>query len=161
MARTLAAGFEPSALVAGDDFFAFLERGLIPPWLPEAHAQNKIVIQAAAAAAGRLAGGGYTVVYDGVVGPWFVPTFTAATGLRWLHYVVLLPSEERCVTRVRTHVGHGFTDLEATRHMYQQFTDPPIDPRHLVTDPPDEAEAAVASIRRRMTNGSFVSRAIS
>lgn len=156
VARALAGGFDPSALVAGDDFFACVTRGFISPWTPEAHHQNEIVIQAAAAAAGRLATGGYTVAYDGVVGPWFLPTFTAATGLIRLHYLVLLPSEERCVARVRSRVGHGFTDLDATRHMYQQFADARIDPRHLVTNLSDEPAVTAASIRELMAAGSLV-----
>lgn len=69
VARFLSKLFEPSALVAGDDFFAFIDRGYIEPWTAEADHQNEIVVGAAAAAAGRLATGGYAVVYDGVIGP--------------------------------------------------------------------------------------------
>ena len=62
--RALSALFERSALVAGDGFFAFIDQGYVAPWTGEAHQQNDIVIAAAAAAAGRLAVGGYTVVFD-------------------------------------------------------------------------------------------------
>src|SRR5665811_726433 len=82
IAEALAREFSPSALVRGDDVFAFLREGAIAPWLPEAHSQNEVVIRAAAAAAGHLASGSCTVVYDGVVGPWFLPTFVEAAGLR-------------------------------------------------------------------------------
>lgn len=156
VASALAGGFKSSALVAGDDFFAFLDRELIPPWRPEAHAQNEVVTQAAAAATGRLADGSYTVVYDGMVGPWFLPTFTAATGLPRLHYVVLMPSEERCVARVQTRVAHAFTDIPATRHMHRQFADAQIDRRHLVIEPSDKPEATAASIRERLANSSLI-----
>src|ERR1700722_2039576 len=87
-AQALSSLFELSALVAGDDFFAFIDRGFVPPWTTEAHHQNEIVIEAAASAAGRLAAGGYIVVYDGVLGPWFLDTFGEATGLASLHYVM-------------------------------------------------------------------------
>lgn len=153
--RILAGGFEASALVAGDQFFGFLDRGYIPPWLPEADGQNTIVIEAAAAAAGRLAVA-YMVVYDGAVGPWFLPTFAAATGLKRLHYAVLLPSVELCLARVRRRTGHGFTDLAAARHMYRQFAQAQIDPRHLISDPPDHAGAVAALIRTRVTDGSLL-----
>jgi hypothetical protein len=92
VARLVTDRFEPSALVEGDAFFAFLARGAIEPWLPQSADQNEVVIQAAATAAGRYAAGGITTVYDGVVGPWFLPTFAAASGLEALDYVVLLPS---------------------------------------------------------------------
>ena len=61
--------------------------------------QNEVVTQAAAAAAGRYTGGGYETVYDGVVGPWFLPAFAAATGLDRLDYVVLMPSVTSSSTR--------------------------------------------------------------
>src|SRR5690606_19882527 len=99
-----------SVLVAGDDFFGFLARGAIPPWLPESDRQNEVVTQAAGAAAGRFVTGGFQTVYDGVVGPWFLPVFAAATGCDGLDYVILLPPVERCLERVASRVGHGFTD---------------------------------------------------
>jgi Mg-chelatase subunit ChlI len=59
VARQLAGLLEPSALVVGDQFFGFIARGFVDPWKPEAHRQNSVVGAAAAAAAGRLATGGY------------------------------------------------------------------------------------------------------
>ncbi len=72
VADVLAGDFDPSALVGGDQFFGFLRRGFIPPWLPAEPDQNGVVIRSAASASGHLAAGGaYTVIYDGVIGPWF------------------------------------------------------------------------------------------
>lgn len=133
VARLLSRMFDPSALVAGDDFFAFIDQGSIAPWTAEAHQQNKIIVEAAAAAAGRLTKGGYSVVYDGFIGPWFLEPFGEATGLDCLHYVVLLPPERDCVERVRSRVGHGFTDLDAARNMYREFADAHIEHRHIMT----------------------------
>jgi hypothetical protein len=81
VSQLLAADFDPGALVAGDQFFGFLRAGFIDPWRPESDKQNEVVMQSAAAAAGKLVQGGITVVYDGVLGPWFVPAFLAGTGL--------------------------------------------------------------------------------
>jgi energy-coupling factor transporter ATP-binding protein EcfA2 len=155
VARALADGWEPSALVEGDAFFRFLARGAIDPWLPESHTQNETVTRAAGAAAGRMAAGGYATVYDGVVGPWFLPAFLDATGLDHLHYAVLFPPVERCVTGVRTRLDHGFTDEPATRHMHASFgralSD--LDPRHLVADPPDGVDAAAALVQAEFEAG--------
>lgn len=140
VARLLAGRLERSVLVSGDAFFGFLARGAIEPWLAEASAQNEIVTEAAAAAAGRYASGGYPTIYDGVVGPWFLPTFAAATRLERLDYVILLPSVERCVGRVATRTGHGFTDEAATRKMHHEFATAGVDPRHLILDPPDDPD---------------------
>ena len=149
VARLVTDRFEPSALVEGDAFFAFLARGAIEPWLPESADQNGIVIQAAAAAAGRYAAGGITTVYDGVVGPWFLPTFAAASGLEALDYVVLLPSEDRCVQQVAGRTGHAFTDEGATRTMHRKFTQGAVDARHVVVPahrPEDVADQIVATM---------------
>jgi predicted ABC-type ATPase len=155
VARVLADSFDPSVLVVGDEFFAFLARGAIAPWLPESRDQNEVVTRAAASAAGRFVTGGYTTVYDGVVGPWFLPTFAEATGLSSLHYAVLLPSLERCIARVATREGHGFTDIAATHHMHEQFATATIDARHLLVDPPDAPEAVGALISAAVAGGTL------
>jgi hypothetical protein len=59
--------FEPSALVAGDNFFAMIKQGFILPWLPQSRRQNTVVIEAAAATAGRMTDI-CSVVYDGFSG---------------------------------------------------------------------------------------------
>jgi cytidylate kinase len=140
VAGILAARSERSVLVAGDAFFGFLARGAIEPWLPEAHEQNQVVIRAAAAAAGRYAAEGYMTVYDGVLGPWFLPSFAAATRLDCLDYVIVLPPVERCVERVAARRDHGFSDEAATRKMHQGFAHALIDDRHVLRDPPDQPD---------------------
>lgn len=155
VARFLSKLFELSALVAGDDFFAFVDRGYLEPWTAEAHHQNEIVVGAAAAAAGRLAAGGYTVVYDGVIGPWFLETFAEASGLASLHYLILLPPEQECVERVRSRVGHGFGDLGAARHMHREFATADISNRYVMAGTAP-AETVASSIFALVVDGSRV-----
>jgi hypothetical protein len=155
VAQLLVDGFPRSALVRGDDFFGYVAAGWIAPWLPEAHEQNDVVLQAAASAAGRFAVGGYTVVYDGVVGPWFLPAFAAATGLAALSYVVLMPSERACLERVAGRSGHGFTDADAARRMHREFAEADVDPRHVLTDVDGPPSAAAAAIRERWDQGTL------
>ena len=152
VARLVAGAFPASVLQSGDAFFSFVASGWVAPWLPAAHRQNEVVLGAAAAAAGRFVSGGYTVVHDGVVGPWFLPAFAAATGLPALDYVVLLPPEDVCLERVATRSGHGFTDAAAARHMYREFADAHLDERHVVpgsTRPP----AVATEILNRLAGG--------
>jgi predicted ABC-type ATPase len=153
VARALADRFTRSVLVAGDAFFAFLTRGAVAPWLPDAHRQNEVVIRAAAAATGRFVTGGYVTVYDGVLGPWFLADFAAETTLDHLHYLVLLPSVERCVEQVADRTGHGFTDEDATRHMHRQFAQADIDRRHVLTDLLASPDETAAEIARRVQDG--------
>lgn len=155
VARILAERVEPSVLVEGDSFFAFLARGAIPPWLPESNDQNDIVVQAAAAAAGRYASGGYLTMYDGVIGPWFLPTFATATGLACLDYLILLPSLQRCIERVGTRQDHGFTDEAATRTMHREFARADVERRHLLLDPPEDPEAVADLIAAALARGAL------
>jgi cytidylate kinase len=145
VAAVLARQFEPAAVVPGDDFFGFVQHGAVPPWLPGAREQNTAVIEAAASAAGRLAE--YCdVVYDGVVGPWFLSAFLDRSGRRHLQYAILLPPLQICIDRVRTRVGHGFTDLAATERMWRQFEAAHLGTAHQFRDPSAPAEAVAAEI---------------
>ena len=154
VARVVADRAERSVLVDGDAFFGFLARGAIEPWLPASNEQNAVVTRAAAAAAGRYAESGYTTVYDGIVGAWFLPLFAAATGLAHLDYVVLLPNVEMCVDRVATRVGHGFQDEAATRKMHAEFAAADVDERHVLRAS-DAPEALADLIDARRTSGAL------
>lgn len=155
VARALVQLFDPSALVVGDDFFSFVQRGYLSPWTAAAHPQNEVIVAAAAAAAGRLAAGGYTVVYDGLIGLGFLETFTEAARMDTVHYLVLLPPEHVCLDRVRHREGHGFTDLDAARHMYRDFADAHIATRHVLATDDATAETIASSIPGRVTAGSL------
>ena len=145
VARILADTAPNSVLVAGDTFFAFLANGAIDPWLPESNEQNTIVTRAAGRAAGEFVQGGYCVVYDGVVGPWFLDTFATTAGLSELDYVVLLPAVETCQQRVAARRDHGFTDQDATIQMHNQFALSDVAERHLIRND-DSTPAAIATI---------------
>jgi predicted ABC-type ATPase len=152
LAALLAARLEHSVLVDGDSFFGFLRVGAIAPWRPEAHGQNTVVTRAAGAASGQYARGGLNTVYDGMIGPWFVDEFLAATGLETLDYAILLPPVDICVGRVLTRQNHNFADEGATRHMHRAFIRNLISTRHVIqcTNVPVEglAERIIAARSR-------------
>jgi cytidylate kinase len=150
VAELLVDRFDRSALVRGDDFFAFLRNGAIEPWLPQSHEQNTAVVEAAAAASGRLARH-CDVIYDGVVGPWFLPVFLDRSGVDHIHYALLLPPLEVCLDRVRTRTGHGFTDLDAAEHMWRDFRNASIDARYRLSDALPAAELARQIAERAAT----------
>jgi cytidylate kinase len=147
--------YEPSALVEGDAFFAFMRRGYVEPWQPASQEQNSAVVGAAAAATGRLAEYA-SVIYDGVIGPWFVPTFLALSGVAALHYVVLRPPLGVCLDRVQRRVGHGFRDERATREMYEQFAAMAGEfAGHVVTAADESPQQLAELIRRDVAKGRF------
>jgi predicted ABC-type ATPase len=146
--------WQPSALVPGDAFFGMIKQGYILPWLPQARRQNAVIIEAAAAAAGRLCDICF-VVFEGVVGPWFLPTFVRATGIADVHYVVLLPPLDICMERVRSRVDHGFADLSVTHDMHQQFATATVDARHVITDSNSEPGRLAGLIKDQLGGGIF------
>jgi cytidylate kinase len=154
VSEELAKRWKPSALVPGDVFFGMIKQGYVRPWLPQSRRQNTVIIEAAAAAAGRLCNL-CLVVYEGVVGPWFLPTFLRATGLASMHYVVLLPPLDVCIERVRTRVGHGFADLSVSRDLYRQFVAAAVDSRHVITEPDSEPANLAELIDRQLGRGTF------
>ena len=106
------------------DYFGdeFIRNGFLRPWTPESHEQNTTVIRAITAAAVEYANGGYSVVVDGIVGPWFVKLLTetfASHGVVW-HYAILLPTSD--VTLERSHSRSKTITQEALDKMYGEFT---------------------------------------
>ena len=55
-----------------DDFYSYIKKGYIEPWMDGSGDQNETVINAAAACAEAYARGGFEVYVDGVIGPWFI-----------------------------------------------------------------------------------------
>jgi cytidylate kinase len=147
--------FEPSALVPGDAFFGFVAGGYIDPWLPESHEQNTVVTEATARATSVFARGGFTTVFDGMVGPWFLPTFLRIADVDAVHYAVLLPSAETCVARVLGRTDHGFREEAVTRQMHASFSEGQIDPRSVIDAEPEPADV-VEEVLRRFEAGSLV-----
>ena len=154
-AKLLADSTSRSVLVAGDDFFAFLANGAIDPWLPESHDQNTVVTRAAGKATGEFVAGGFAVVYDGVVGPWFVDTFVTMTGLTEVDYAVLVPPLEVCQQRVAARHGHGFTDIPATASMHGQFSEADLEQRHVIRDRGQSPSETADSIREALSAGTL------
>jgi len=155
VARILAERHDPSALVEGDEFFRFLRAGRIDPWRVESREQNAIITDIQAIAAGSYCAAGYRTVYDGVLGPWFLDRFVAAAGVP-VDYVVVLPTIESCLHRIRTRVGHDFHDEDAARSLHQQFSAETLDARHLVDSTGWSAEETADAIEACRGNGSLL-----
>ena len=121
--KTTLAAREPRAVhVSGDVFYAFLGRP-ISPIDPAARPQNTTVTIAIARAVAAFACGGYEVFVDGIIGPWFLPTFARelAGVAAPLHYIVLRAELADAITRAETRPSPG--DARIVRHMYREFED--------------------------------------
>ena len=127
IARRLAEDSEASRAVhlRTDDFYAYIRKGFIAPWLPQSQDQNVVIMNALAGAAATYAEGGFEVVVDGIVGPWFFEPWLDVARERGLdlRYVVLRPDEATSVTRATSRQEPQLTDPEPVRFMWQAFAD--------------------------------------
>jgi cytidylate kinase len=103
-----------------DDFWNFIKFGAIAPYLPEAHQQNKIVIEALAHTTKCYAKGGYFVIVDGIIGPWFLDPFKAMDVP--LHYIVLRPPLEVAIQRCKERGGDSLTDPATISELHRQLS---------------------------------------
>jgi adenylate kinase family enzyme len=115
----------PTVHLHTDSFYAWIKTGFVPPYLPAAQQQNEVVTRVIACAAAEYALGGYDVVLDGIIGPWFLAPFRDAArrhALR-LTYVVLRPSLDETLARATARTGTALTDVEPVTGMYGAFSD--------------------------------------
>lgn len=124
VARLLTDTLDPGVHLHSDDFWHFIKRGAIPPYLPESHRQNAVVVDVLAGAAFGYARGGYHVVVDGIVGPWFLDAFRTAHGdpAIPLHYVVLRPDQDTTLRRATSRGPDALTAAEPVRSLHRQFS---------------------------------------
>jgi broad-specificity NMP kinase len=153
---------ELSACLDLDWFFAKLRRGAVDPWRKEAHAQNRVVLHAAAEAVAAMADGGYFTVAEGILYPFMLDLFAGACDPYGItaHYAVLRAPIELVQQRVQDrkvepqHVG-ALADAAVVDDLWTLFENHGVDGRHQVDvgtrGPADVAE----EIDRRLGAGDF------
>lgn len=110
----------PKVHLHADDFWHFIKHGGPPPFLESAHRQNEVVFNVLAHAADGHAKGGYFVVVDGVVGPWFLEAFRRLSSR--VHYVVLHIDVESAITRCQARGGKALSDPQVIQSLHEQLT---------------------------------------
>lgn len=106
-----------------DDFYHYLSKGAVPPHLPQSNEQNLIVIEAFSEAAKRFARGGYDVIVDGIVGPWFLEPWRHAIQEGYeVHYIILRAGKETTMRRAieRSKLDRR-TNIDLVKAMWTQF----------------------------------------
>ena len=152
VSTALASRCERGVHLESDWFFRSIRSGFVAPGLPEAHSQNAAVMVVAADAAAAYADAGYAVVWDGIVGPWFLDRIVQRLGARKIRvqYLVLRPRRDTMLERVRGRDDTTeTTDAEA---LYDQFADLGELESHVVpSDVP--AEQVIAACRAALVDG--------
>ena len=148
VARELADADARSAHVESDCFFRFLRAGFIPPYERESAEQNRIVMDIAADAVASYARAGYTVYWDGIVGPWFLDQVRERLGDLDVAYVVLRP--ERATALERVQARDGGLDASGAELMYDKFADLGSLEGHVISSEGSLADI-VTAVRERLS----------
>jgi hypothetical protein len=136
-----------------DDFWHFIKHGAIQPYLQEAHRQNEVVLDILANVAAGYARGGYFVIVDGIIGPWFLNAF-ASIGFP-MHYIVLRPPLEIAIERCRLRGGDTLSDPEPIAALHQQFSALGPLERHVLSTADEDRQSLVARIAAALDSGDY------
>ena len=138
---------EKSVHMHTDDFYHYLSKGAIPPHLPESNEQNLIVIEAFLEAAKRYARGGYDVIVDGIIGPWFLKHYE-------VHYIVLRASKEETMKRAieRSKLDRE-TNIELVETMWEQFSNLGIYESNVIDTTTHSVKDTVSAVKEKIVRG--------
>ena len=139
-----------------DDFYHYLSKGAVAPHLPESNAQNLVVIEAFLAAAKRFVRGGYEVVVDGIVGPWFLEPWRrlAQEGYE-IHYLVLRAGREETLRRAvsRAKLSRAL-NTQLVETMWAQFQSLGVYERNVIDTTKLSIPETVAAIQAKIADRS-------
>ncbi|MGC4943297.1 AAA family ATPase [Kribbella sp. DT2] len=147
LVATDAAG--PAVYLTTDLYFRAIKTGFVPPYMPGAQQQNEVVVDAIVATATTYARGGYDIVVDGIIGPWFLKPYRVAAERDQLalSYVVLRPDLATTLRRAQQRPDTELKDVEAINGMYDAFKDLGELERHVIDTSALDAEQTAAEVR--------------
>jgi uncharacterized protein YndB with AHSA1/START domain/cytidylate kinase len=153
LARALARTAPTGLHLVTDTFYGFPAH-LVEPTASEAHGQNTTIMKALGRAAAAFAEGGYDVMLDGVVGPWFLPTLLAEWGdVAHVDYAILRVTLEEALARVLQRDG------PATSHrvhaMHEAFEEAEGYAGHVIETTGRSPEQVRAELIARRRAGGF------
>lgn len=150
-----------SVHMRADNYFDWIRNGFIPPDQPESLQQNQTALTAAAVSALTYLRGGYEVIMDGIIGPWFLPVLHAAfvKAQAPANYVVLRASPEVAIARSMTHNrSETEREMEGIRALHDAFARlGPLEP-HVVDTSFISADQAAVEVRNALPSGRFLLR---
>lgn len=121
-AKLLAKSAERTVHIEADWFWSVIKNGKIDPWLRDAEQQNRVALEAAASAAAVYAKGGYQVVIEGIIGPWFAEILFEIFHREQIkaHYVVLRPTLEVSLQRIERR-ENGLRDPGVVEQLWHEL----------------------------------------
>lgn len=112
--------YQKSVCITADDFYHWLKKGYIPPYLKESDSQNRMVITVIAQTALSFSEKGYDVILDGIFGPWFLDIFNSVIQRKTdLYYFILRITEDEALRRAGQRDGQASASV--VKAMWGQF----------------------------------------
>ena len=137
--------------IEADEFWQFIRKGYIKPWLDDAVDQNTTTLHAVAASAEIYAQGGYDVFVSGVIGPWHIEPWLAISqkGVD-VRYVILRPSESTTAQRAMERIQRDFFPLteQSVRDVRNSFMNLNIYEPNVIDTTHQTIEESVACIAK-------------
>jgi len=135
-----------------DDFYKYICKGHIEPWLLEAEAQNTVVIEAFATSVAKFAMGGYEVIVDGVIGPWFVEPWTRLVRDGFdVRYVILRADEHTTIYRAtKRDKPTDLTDGNVVTEMWRAFCELGEYESHVIDTTNLSLEETIVEVRTKL-----------
>ncbi|MGW6197713.1 AAA family ATPase [Kribbella sp. NPDC055110] len=146
----------PTMHLTTDEFYRGIRTGFIAPYLPGAHRQNQVVVDAIVATVSVYARGGYDVVVDGIIGPWFLDPFRAAAAQWSLSYVVLRPDLGTTLQRGQDRPEPELTDADALTGLHGAFADLGALEPHAIDTTMLDAPRTAAEVRKAVASGDYL-----
>jgi predicted kinase len=154
LAKALA-HLSPMGLHLLSDVFYGFPAHPVDPTHPESQHQNSIIMRALGRSARAFTEGGYHVILDGVIGPWFLPVLQQEFSGDWpISYLILHVSAEEAVRRVRTRQGPG--QSPRVRHMVSAFSELSSLREHVIQTDNLSPDQVFQVAERGLSQGRFV-----
>ena len=130
---------EKSVHMHTDDFYHYLSKGAI----------------AFLEAAKRYARGGYDVIVDGIVGPWFLePWLNIVQEHYEVHYIVLRASKEETMKRaIKRSKLDRETNIELVETMWEQFSNLGIYESNVIDTTTHSVKDTVSAVKEKIVRG--------
>jgi predicted kinase len=147
----------PAVHLRADDFWHFIRSGAIAPYLPQSHEQNRVVMEVIAQAAYGYAAGGYLVLVDGIVGPWFLAPFHSRIREAEIpvRYIVLRPDLETALQRARLRSGEALRETEPIRSLHGQFCNLGALETHVIDTSNQDLATTLEEVSRALSDERF------
>lgn len=141
-----------------DDFYQYIRKGYISPWLDGSGDQNETVIDAVVASTKSFSEGGYEVYVDGVIGPWFLEQWIklAEEGFD-IRYIVLRPDEETTISRAfeRTQRDYFPLNRDDIKNVWNSLSDLGKYESNVVDTTTQTIDESMAYIQKMLQRNAF------